>query len=421
MKRLALVLLLSAAVAADLQDDLAAAVDLPTPGARAKAARELAARKEVPLADWLAAMRAFRPPVSRTRAPTPTMKRFHGVLQLPASYDPARPAPLLLALHGTGGTGEQAAAYWGRIAGALGMIVLAPTRNGENRGYTFSAEEREEALAALRWARRRFNVDENRIHITGISRGGHMTWDLGLRFPDRFASLAPMIGGPRLDPTRGQNNLRFLENVLPIPIRDLQGERDDPHLLFNLRYAFKRLETLGARDARLITFPELGHSFRYEAVDWKTFFHDARRDPLPTRIVRLSAGRPGEGRALWIEILETARDIREAIRIRVSAETWNALDNAGKRRFLARAALKKTARIEAVMRGPGLFEVKSRGVRRFRILLSRTMFSPNAPIEVIWNGRRRMRKLKPSPRVALLNFVERFDRTFLPVAEFRIP
>jgi hypothetical protein len=40
---------------------------------------------------------------------------------------------------------------------------------------------------------------------------------------------------------------------------------------------------------------------------------------------------------------------------------------------------------------------------------------------VTWNGRTRQRKLKASKRVLLQDFAERFDRTFLPVAKFKIP
>lgn len=36
-----------------------------------------------------------------------------------------------------------------------------------------------------------FNADEDRIHITGFSQGGAMTWRLIARYPDLFASAAP--------------------------------------------------------------------------------------------------------------------------------------------------------------------------------------------------------------------------------------
>jgi predicted peptidase len=39
-----------------------------------------------------------------------------------------------------------------------------------------------------------YNVDKNRIYVTGLSRGGTGTWDLAARFPNRFAAIAPICG-----------------------------------------------------------------------------------------------------------------------------------------------------------------------------------------------------------------------------------
>ncbi|MHC4932639.1 MAG: carboxylesterase family protein, partial [Planctomycetota bacterium] len=322
--------------------------------------------------------------------------------------------------HGAGADGRDEYRRWQGLADALDMIVVAPSESGENDGYAFTPRERTAGLEALRWARRRFNIDERRVHLTGISRGGHMTWDLGLRHPDRFASLAPMVGGPRLDTRGGQCNLRFLENLRSTPIRDLQGEDDDPRLLFNLRLAFAHLKKLGGKDAELITFSGLGHSFRMDAVDWRSFFEGAARSPRPRHLVHLCAD-PRHGRADWMEILAVERDIKEAFTPQVRPDKWNALDDAGRRKFIVRAAVQRTARLEVVMRGPGVFEAESRGVRRFRLLLDATMFDPKVPVQVTWKGKTRSKRVSASRRILLRDFVERFDRTFLPVAQIAIP
>lgn len=195
----------------------------------------------------------------------------------------------MLSAHGTGGSGERQHEEWKQAADELGMLLLSPTKSGDNMGYTFREEERRETLAALRWTRRHFNVDESRIFLSGISRGGHLAWDIALRNPDRFAALAPMIGGPRLSNARGENNLRYMENVAHLPIRDLQGSRDDKHLLSNLRQAFERLEGFGAGDVKLIEFPSLGHSYRFNEVNWVEFLSKAKREETPVRVVRSTA------------------------------------------------------------------------------------------------------------------------------------
>ena len=407
------------------EPDLAAVVDLPTARERRTVALGLARREDVTLEALLAAMRRFAPRGAPQAGTTNETVPLPGAetditIHVPESYRAGQPAGLILALHGAGGHGPQEAYRWRAVAEELGYLVVAPTEAGENRGYGFTPEERAATLAALRWARRHFDVDENRIHLSGASRGGHLTWDLGLRHPDRWASLSPMIGGPRLEPSRGHNNLRFLENVAHVPIRDLQGEADDKRLLFNLHLAFFKLEKLGAKDAQLVTFPDLGHSYRFEAVEWKAFLGGARREPAPVRVVRLCAD-AREGRAYWVEILKTKRPVKEAVVPQVKAAVWNAMNDGARRRFLAAEAERRTARLEVEMVEPGVFLAKSTHVGSFRLLLGAEMFDPARPVSLTWNGRAKKRRLKPSKRVLLRDFAERFDRTFLPVAEFKVP
>jgi len=42
---------------------------------------------------------------------------------------------------------------------------------------------------------KRYNVDENRIYVTGLSMGGFGTWDLIARYPNMFAAATPVCGG----------------------------------------------------------------------------------------------------------------------------------------------------------------------------------------------------------------------------------
>lgn len=413
----------------DAAAELARAVDLPDAKQRRAAASELAKNQAIELADWLELARGFgrfEPVEAGVLRETIELQVGNAREQtelnvfVPASYDAAKPAPLLFSGHGTGGSGRGGHHLWQKTAEQLGMIVLAPTEAGPNDGYAFTDRERLAALAAVRWARRRFNVDENRIFATGISRGGHLAWDLALRYPDLLAAIAPMIGGPRLNIAAGQNNVRYLENVAHLPIRDLQGSRDDPRLLFNLHLAFDKLQELQAHDAKLIEFDQLGHSFDAAAVDWVEFFGTARRDPKRARVVRMSAAE-GERRAFWVEILATDRSVQENFRLRVKEKEWSGLDDDGKRRFMQGEADERTARLEVERLAPGKFRAAGDGVRKFRLLLTADMLGDKNQVEVNFGGKVRRKTARPTARVLLLEFVERFDRTFTPVAEVTIP
>jgi len=336
---------------------------------------------------------------------------------VPPGYDPGTPAPLLLALHGTGGGGAALVPMWQETADTLGMIVLAPNAGGMNEGYTFGAGERNSTLAALRAAREHLNIAENRIHVTGVSRGGHLTWDLILRFPDLWASAIPMIGGPRLAFSRGENNTRFVENVRGLTIRDLQGANDDPRLVASLRMMFARLTELGARDVELLEFPDMGHNFQFGAIKWPGFLEKQVRDALPQRVVRRVAS-PQEGRAFWVEVLKVDRSVRDVLQPQVDAKKWAAMGESEQRAEVFRQAEGLTARIEAEITGVGEFTVRTKDVKSFRILLDRSMFDPEKPVVVTVNGRRHRKQVKVDLAVLAQDIAFRHDRSFLPVAEF---
>ncbi|MCZ6597122.1 MAG: hypothetical protein O7B99_05770 [Planctomycetota bacterium] len=413
---------------ADLAEDLRTAIALPTPDERRAAALELA-RRDVELEAWLAAARGFgmfeeTSPGMRTE----TVPLWVGeaeledtqlTLYVPAIYDPATPAPLLLALHWTGGSGRSLHQMWSAVAEELGLLILSPSDPGANVGYTFSPRERLATLEALRWMRQRFNVDENRVFATGISRGGHLAWDLALRHPDILAAMAPMIGGPRIQVAGGENNVRYMENVVGLPIRDLQGSNDDPILVFNLRLAFERLEGWDAPDARLIEFPELGHSYDPRVVDWRAFWGGAVRDPVPERVVRCTA-REGEGRAFWVDVLAVTDEVADEFMPEVKKSRWEKMDRFERLAYVQGEADERTARLEATLTPSGRIKVVAKRVEKFRLLLTEEM-APKREVLVSYNRKTIRRRKELSKEVLLLEFVERFDRTFLPVIEVKVP
>ncbi|MHC4822188.1 MAG: carboxylesterase family protein [Planctomycetota bacterium] len=412
-----------------LAEALRAAVDKADPAGRREAADLIASRRDADIASVVKAIRELpprgvaQPGFHRAVADLPTGDGLESTaihVYVPESYDAAKPAPLLFAHHGAGGEGSTEPRRWKDVADALGMVVVSPTDGDPVAGYKFLPRERELALGALRWARRTFNVDSDRVLCTGFSRGGHLTWDLALRHPGIFAAIAPVVGGPRLSNQRGENNLRFLENLVGLPIRDLQGAGDDRYLVANLRMAFRKLEAWRATDAELIVFPDLGHDADMSAVDWKVWFGEARRDPVPERVVLRTLG-PPHSRAFWVEALRVGRGVREKVAPSVDARKWARMSNDEKREFMADAVEKRTGRVEARFQAPGSFDVRGKGVERVRLLLTPSMFVAGEKVSIRWNGRSRKKTVRPSVKVLLRDFVERLDPSFLPVAEVTVP
>jgi acetyl esterase/lipase len=409
--------------------ELRAAIELAVPKERRSAALAVAKRKEATLANLQEAIRiaSLREPAAagthEERANVwadGDVEDVELVTYVPKSYDPETKAPLLVVLHWTGGSARRQDELWRDTCEKIGAVLVAPGEAGANEGYGWTMRERDAAIGAMRFAMSRFAIDPDRVFATGISRGGHLAWDVALRRPDRFAALAPFIGCPRFQLARGQNNLRFLENVLDLPIRDLQGMKDDPLAIENLKDAFARLEKMHAKDAKLIEFEELGHAFEFGAVDWPEFFGAAKRDPMRDQVVFTSANL-AEARAFWVEIVLFTKETAENPRIDVPKTQWESLDARGQRALVQERFDQATARIDVKRVGKGRFEAEGRGVAKFRLLLADGMFDPAVPVEITWQGKTHKRRANFDPRLMVTDFVERLDTSFVPVASVEVP
>ena len=117
----------------------------------------------------------------------------YGIL-VPRDYDPQEPRPLVLALHPGGSTG----AYYGSqflrgiVAPALqewGAIIVAPDAPDRRWANVISEQG---VLALLDDVMTRYNIDSDRILVTGFSMGGRGTWYLASRHPALFTAAVPM-------------------------------------------------------------------------------------------------------------------------------------------------------------------------------------------------------------------------------------
>jgi predicted esterase len=118
-------------------------------------------------------------------------------LQLPDEYHPGRPYPVLIALHQVGEESKDIMDRWARLAKEEGYILAAPSwPQGAGAGYGFTSAEHDTVLDTMTDLRKRFNVDTDRVFLTGMGQGGTMAFDVGLSHPDLFAGVLPMCGCP---------------------------------------------------------------------------------------------------------------------------------------------------------------------------------------------------------------------------------
>lgn len=122
-------------------------------------------------------------------------------LYVPTSYDGRTPLPLVLDLHGSGGTAEQQAATsrLEALAASEGFAVATLQAGAEgNRWNVPVTDARPDDVQYVRdvilHAATRVCTDLRRIYATGFSGGARMSSLLACRLSDRVAAVAPMAG-----------------------------------------------------------------------------------------------------------------------------------------------------------------------------------------------------------------------------------
>ncbi len=107
------------------------------------------------------------------------------------------PRPLIIVLHGHGGHAEEYPAVWGPAAQEIGAILAVPQgakRVGAGRAWTDVNEAEAIVRLTIDYVRSRFEVDWDRVVLTGFSQGGFMATAVAGRHPRIFTGVIPMAG-----------------------------------------------------------------------------------------------------------------------------------------------------------------------------------------------------------------------------------
>lgn len=188
-------------------------------------------------------------------------------LYVPEYYDPDVAMPVIVGLHGGSGHGRSFLWSWLREARSRGAILISPTSIGTTWSLTGDDTDTNNIERMLGFVAEEWNVDEERLLLTGMSDGGTFSYVSGLQETSPFTHLAPMSASfhPMLLEFVEENRLKGL------PVYLTHGALD---WMFPLEIAEAANEALRAKGASVTYRPieDLSHTYPREEnariMDW---------------------------------------------------------------------------------------------------------------------------------------------------------
>lgn len=199
-------------------------------------------------------------------------------LYVPTSYDPGRSMPLVVALHGLGGTEnsffENYNADFPRLAEEHGYIVAAPLGYRVDGSYGWGlgnppadptvqfvqARSEEDVMQVLGLVQQHYNIDTQRIYLAGHSMGAIGTWKVAAKFPDVWAAIGMFAGaGAPATLSQMQHIPQFVVHGDADPTVNVQGSRAMVARMKELEMTLQYIEVPGGNHSDVVApnFPGL--------------------------------------------------------------------------------------------------------------------------------------------------------------------
>ncbi|MCJ7655502.1 MAG: phospholipase [Dehalococcoidia bacterium] len=150
-----------------------------------------------------------------------------------SSYDQSIPTPLVIVLHGGGGTGQGMVKLTGfnAVADKENFVIVYPDgiegHWNDGRGiqrYRTQIENIDDVgfiSALIDRLSDKLNIDARRVYVTGISNGGMMSHRLGCELSQKIAAISPVAGNIQVSKASVWSPSR------PLPVLIINGT-DDP-------------------------------------------------------------------------------------------------------------------------------------------------------------------------------------------------
>lgn len=344
---------------------------------------------------------------------------FNNIVDVPADYDPAQRWMLRVQLHGGVGRPSPNAQPPGRPA-ATGAGGRAPNRiEGEKQIYLhpsgwmaaqwWDEEQVDNILRAVDALKRKYNIDETKIYLTGISDGGTGVYYLALKEPNVWSSFLPLNGSLAVlrNPDNGADGEMHGNNLVNAPLYIVNGENDQLYPAASIEPHVTWLRKMGAN---VVFRPQAGagHNTAWWSTErgpFEQYVREHARVAHPPTLSWETERVDRFNRNRWLVINE----------LRADRSRSSELADLGFFRHT-----KRSGRVD-IRRNGNTFEAIVRDVASFALLLSPDAIDFGKAVTVTVNGKPAFSGAVKKDVSTLLRWAARDnDRTVLYGAELKI-
>jgi hypothetical protein len=359
---------------------------------------------------------------------------FNNSIEVPPDYDPSRPWQVRVQLHGGVNRQSQTAASGIPTEDESGSgPPSSSNRDGEpavgrRRGPNRIAGENQFYVYPSAWAtaawwhvnqldnifrlvdrlKRKYNVDESRIYLTGISDGGTGAYYLAMRDSTLWASFLPLNGSLKVltNPEVRVEGELYPSNMTNKPLYIVNGGRDPLYPVADVESHVAIMKRLGI-SVLFSPQPAAGHDtswWRWERTPYERFVRTHPREPHPAKLSWETERVDRFNRVHWLVI--------DRLGVGEADAEFPVVDIFPRTR--------PSGRVD-VERNGNVIVARSRGVREFTLLISPDAFELGQPISVQVNGKPAFDGVVKADVATLFKWAARDnDRTMLYAAELKV-
>ncbi len=246
--------------------------------------------------------------------------RFPYAFLIPDSYDPTRSYPVEFMLHGGVGRPkhEPGESLWRSGYENLrkeDRIVVVPAAWRE--AYWWQSSQADNLPILLRLLKQSYNVDENRVTMTGVSDGGTGAYFFAFKQPTQWAAFLPYIGHPGVlrNTNSGGGYRLFFENLQNKPMYIVNGENDRLYPAESVKPFIDILEQTRV-NYTWVVIEGGGHNTQWlpdVAPEIEAFKLENPRDPLPDHLQWVTDRIDRYNRNHWLVINQRSKQGTPAV------------------------------------------------------------------------------------------------------------